>query len=80
MYLPALSMPGYNLLNSTLSVSSITLRPVSYRELSTVKEILMPTLSKHSDIDWDVVGDEAVTNLRNLLILLPYLTNRIISD
>jgi len=29
----------------------------------------MPTTSKHSDVDWDVVGDEAVTNLRNLLRL-----------
>ena len=29
----------------------------------------MPTSSKHSDVDWDVVRDEVVTHLRNLLRL-----------
>ena len=29
----------------------------------------MPTTSKHSDVDWEVVGDEVVTHLRDLLRL-----------
>jgi acetylornithine deacetylase/succinyl-diaminopimelate desuccinylase-like protein len=31
--------------------------------------MLMPTSSKLSDVDWDVVEDEVITNLRNLLRL-----------